>query len=271
VRRRSCLGACIGAAALSAAAVIASATVSAQARLPYGPIAADCDRACLSSLVDRYLAAVVAHDPHRLPLSADVRYTENDQLLPVGDGFWGTASAVGNYRQVFADPVAGQVSFMGSMREGNNPLLMTLRLRVQLGRITEIETTYFRQGGGGPNDIAGLDKAAPEPFWSEAIPAAQRASRYAVATRIHSRRYWLVDEERGVVFAYAIFDMAGTVTNLTLTNGQQVSMANFNRPSSIEVAEAFKIERGLIRAIEMVGGSVPYHFASAWQGGLSGR
>ncbi len=48
-------------------------------------------------------------------------------------------------------------------------------------------------------------------------------------------------------------------------------MANFNRPSGIEVTEAFRIENGMIRAIEMVGGSVPYHFRSAWEGGLSGK
>jgi len=312
--------------------------LSAQARLPHGPIAIDCARACLEGLIDQYLAAVVAHDPKRLPLSADVRYTENDQPLAIGDGFWGTATGIGGYRLIVADPMSGQVGFIGSMREGNNPLLMSLRLRVQLGRITEVETTYFRQGGGGPNDIAGLDKSTPEPHWTAAVPPGQRASRqqliavanayfegvqgndgkgyypftddcrrrengaltanaapnaklppggfdafalpcrkqlesgyYAVATRIHSRRYPVVDEERGIVFAYAMFDMAGTVKEITLTTGQTVSMANFNRPAGIEVTEAFKIENGLIRGIEMVGGSVPYHFRSAWEGGLSGK
>jgi hypothetical protein len=48
-------------------------------------------------------------------------------------------------------------------------------------------------------------------------------------------------------------------------------MANFNRPTSIHVSEAFKIENGLIRGIEMIGTSVPYHLNSPWQGGLSGK
>ena len=39
-------------------------------------------------------------------------------------------------------------------------------------------------------------------------------------------------------------------------------MAGFNRPSSIEVTEAFKIENGKIRRVEMVGSSVPYHLES---------
>ena len=47
---------------------------------------------------------------------------------------------------------------MGTMREAGAPLLMSLRLRVELGRITEIESVFFKPGGGGPNNIADMDK-----------------------------------------------------------------------------------------------------------------
>ena len=57
-----------------------------------GPIPLNCDRACLEGVMDQYLAAVVAHDPKRAPLSKDVKYTENDQVMKVGDGFWKTAA-----------------------------------------------------------------------------------------------------------------------------------------------------------------------------------
>src|SRR5690348_12729823 len=136
----------------------------ADAHLPAGPIPANCTRACLEDLVNQYLAAVVAHDPKRLPLSADVKYTEDDQVLNVGDGFWNTATGIGNYAHYFADPVTAQAGWMGTMKEQRGTLLMALRLRVQLGRITEIETSYFRMGGGGPNDIAAMDaRHSPEP------------------------------------------------------------------------------------------------------------
>src|SRR5271170_1770946 len=36
-----------------------------------------CDRQCLNGFVDQYLAALVAHDPSRLPLAKDVVFTEN--------------------------------------------------------------------------------------------------------------------------------------------------------------------------------------------------
>ena len=308
-----------------------------------GPIPLKCDRACLEKLVDQYLAAVVAHDPQRVPLSADVKYTENNQLLAVGDGFWKTAQGLGSYKHYFADPEFGQVAFMGTMREADTVLLLSLRLRVELGRITEIESVFFRPGGGGPNNIAGMDKAGKaEDVWFRSIPPAQRLSRaemiavadgyftglqkndgkgingtgtypftadchriengapttnvprppneapgtlnlfamdclsqfkmglYYVVQSIHHRRYPLVDAERGVVWAHAIFDQ-GTVNEGTLADGTRHRYPSFNRPSSILVTEAFLIEDAKIRRVEMIGPSVPYHMNSPWPGGLSGN
>ena len=102
-------------------------------------IPADCNRACLEALVNQYLDAVVAHDPKRLPLSADVKYTENEQVMDVGDGFWKTVTGRGNYNHYFADPVTGQAAWMGTMKEKAGVLLMALRPRTQSGRLTEIE------------------------------------------------------------------------------------------------------------------------------------
>jgi hypothetical protein len=327
--------------AIFALAVVWLALARAQAAT--GPIPLNCDRACLENLVNEYLAAVVAHDPKQLPFSQDVRYTENDQRMEIGDGFWKTAEAVGNYKHYFADPEFGQVAFMGTMREAGAPLLLSLRLRVELGRITEVESVYYRQGGGGPSGIADMDKPhQPEDFWFKKIPGPQRMSRqeliavadgyftglekndgkgingtgtypftndchriengapttnvprpagqspdvinafsmdclaqfklgfYFVVQSIHDRRYPVVDAERGIVWAHAVFDQ-GTVNEGVLSDGRKYSFKGFNRPSSILVTEAFLIENGKIRRVEMIGPSVPYHLNSAWPGGLSGR
>jgi hypothetical protein len=50
------------------------------------------DRACMTGLVDQYLAAVVRHDPVGLPLSPGVRFTENTAEIRIGDGLWVSAS-----------------------------------------------------------------------------------------------------------------------------------------------------------------------------------
>src|SRR5580704_189266 len=142
-----------------------------------GPISIDCDRACLEDLATQYFNALVAHDPTRLPLAKDVKYTENDQVLDIGDGFWGTVTQIGGYKHCFADTAAEQIGCMLTMHEGDHLVIMGMRLRVQLGRITEIETSYYRQGGGGPSNFEGYDKGTTEPIWFEKIPAEKRVSR----------------------------------------------------------------------------------------------
>jgi hypothetical protein len=333
---RSPIGAALAAAALVTGSFVAELSGS------VGPIPLDCNRACLEGVIDQYLAAVVAHDPKRLPLSADVKYTENNQLLEVGDGFWKTAQGIGNYRHVFTDPEFGQVAMMGTMIEAGAPILMSLRLRIELGRITEIESIYFKPGGGGPNNIAAMDTMGKaEDIWFRTIPPAQRLPRqqmiaiadayftglqkndgkgigntgtypftddchriengapttnvprppgqdpkvinlfsmdclsqfkaglYYVVQNIHHRRYPLVDQERGVVWAHCTFDQ-GTVNSGVLADGTKHSYPGFNRPSSILVSEAFLIENGKIRRVEMIGPSATYHITSPW-GGLSGN
>ena len=116
-----------------AASVAMVATFSGRIDASTGPIPLNCNRACLENLVDQYLAAVVAHDPKKMPFSADVKYTENYQVLQIEDGFWKTAQARGKYTHIFSAPEGGQVASMGTMIEADQPLLMSLRLRIELG------------------------------------------------------------------------------------------------------------------------------------------
>ncbi len=69
-----------------------------------------------------------------------------------GNAFWKTIEGLGSYRHVFADPESGQVAMMGTMREAGAALLMSVRLQIELGRITEIESIYYRQGKAGPRE-----------------------------------------------------------------------------------------------------------------------
>src|ERR1700690_3630924 len=126
--------------ALAIAGVVATTgSFSQHVRAATGPIPLNCNRACLEGVVDQFIAAMSAHDPKRLPLSEDVMYTENDQKLDVGDGFWKTVEGPGNYKHIFADPEFGQVAFMGTMREAGTPLLVSVRRRIALGGPRESE------------------------------------------------------------------------------------------------------------------------------------
>src|SRR5262249_44060658 len=122
-----------------------------------------CDRACLEGLVDQYLNAIVAHDPKMLPFANNVKFTENGVRLEVGDAHWKTTTAKGSYRLFVTDPEAGQVAFIGTIREeggGQNGTssALALRLKVANRQITEIETLVIRsttQAGGGARGAGG--------------------------------------------------------------------------------------------------------------------
>src|SRR5437660_12627289 len=47
-----------------------------------------CDRACLRTLLDRYLSAVIAHDPAAAPIVVGFRQTENAVNVRPGNGVW---------------------------------------------------------------------------------------------------------------------------------------------------------------------------------------
>ena len=156
-----------GALAVLALGLVGAAPAPARADPP--PIGAiDCDRACLQGMVDQYLAAVVAHDPNRLPLAPDARYTENGQELALGDGFWGTASGAGIYKHYFLDPRTDQAGFYGVLKENGQNVILALRLKLEGRRISEIETIVSRTGLGsaGPNGSANLEAMGkPDDVW----------------------------------------------------------------------------------------------------------
>jgi hypothetical protein len=134
-----------------------------------------CDRACLESFVAQYMDALIAHNPKKLPMTARVKNTEDGVRLDPGDGFWRSANGKGSYRLFVADPEAGQVAFIGTMREDpNNPVIIGIRLKVENRQVSEIENMVVRDALAATN----LEKwGAPNSVFLEAIPAAQRASR----------------------------------------------------------------------------------------------
>ena len=133
---------------------------------------ATCDRSCLDGLVNRYLDALVAHDPTQIPTTADVRFIENGVELPLGSALWKTASGRGTYTHYFADVTAGQAGFIGTMREHGKGLILVLRLAVSGQQVREIEQLAIRTG-----QVDEYEKLTPDPLWTAAVPASARSSR----------------------------------------------------------------------------------------------
>ncbi len=149
------------------------------ALLPFSSLAQNCDRGCLEALVDTYLDAVVANNPSAVPLSQDVRFTENGQQLEIGDGLWNTLKSKGTYRIFVADVPAQQVAFIGTIAEDHReeaketPSLLGLRLRVEDGVISEVEQFVARDAAAAER----VAKLSPRAAFTESVPPAERMSR----------------------------------------------------------------------------------------------
>jgi len=164
----------IGGFGFAAYATSADAKPQAGAAPGAAPAGAKCDYACLTGLVDQYLSALVAHDPTRLPVAPDVKFTENTIKLKLGDALWGTISGLGTYKIYFADPLTGQVGCECTIRENGTPAILVVRLKVVDSKITEVETVVRR----GAEPAENLEKLGhPNSVWLEAVTSSERTPR----------------------------------------------------------------------------------------------
>jgi hypothetical protein len=161
-----------------------------------------CDRTCLEGLISDYLNALAAHDPGNLPVTPDVKYVENDQVLELGTGEWLVAGPPGKYRHTFADPEAGQVAVITTITENNTSAIYIVRLRVdEDGAISEIETQITRDAAGAARYE---NMTRPEAVWLEPVPLAERVSRAKLIAQ--SNKYYSGMERNDPKGNYSFFD-----------------------------------------------------------------
>jgi hypothetical protein len=152
---------------------------------------AACDRACLDGMLGRFLDAVVAKDPARAPLAIGFRQTQNSVLTPAGTGAWQTVTAIGPVQRLYFDPVTGNAAFFGTVTDGGQPAVASLRLRVENGAITEGEWHIAHQGdpgisGEGSDVLFDADKLIASPPPERVVPQAERQPRDALVRIVNS-------------------------------------------------------------------------------------
>jgi hypothetical protein len=124
--------------------MITTAVLSASLTLSSCVYAQECDRECLIDLADRYVAAIVAHDPGQVRLSPGLITVENLERIEPGEGLWKSASAPPESFVIHVpDPVSQQVGYLGVMTEDQEgkqvPVEVGFRLKLKRGEITEAE------------------------------------------------------------------------------------------------------------------------------------
>jgi len=133
-----------------------------------------CDRDCLIKMADDYAAALVAHDPSKVPLAANAMSVENAKKIGRGEGLWHSASAVPTTFQIHvADPVSQQVGLMAMMEVDGKPALVGIRLKREGGRIVEAE--HMVAGNLSPPALANLQ--APRAGLLRPVPEEYADSR----------------------------------------------------------------------------------------------
>ncbi|MBN1905550.1 MAG: hypothetical protein JW927_10665 [Deltaproteobacteria bacterium] len=135
-------------------------------------------RADLVNIMDKYLAALVSHDPAAIPIAEDVKIVQNTKPTPIGEGLWKTASALPTDFKIYvADPKEERVAFMGVMESEGKPVLLGARLKLIDGEIKEIDhmVSPAVSAMAGNTVPEGLKK--PRPALVEKLPDTQKTPR----------------------------------------------------------------------------------------------
>jgi hypothetical protein len=168
----------------------------------FGPASAAtprCNSACLDHMVDRYLAALVAHNPKLVPIAPHAKFVENLERKRPGEGLWTTASAVPTTFKIYVpDPVSEQVGFIGVMQENGKPIELGLRLKIRHGEITEMEHLIARNLR--PTSLGNLVR--PREQFLEVVPPKERSPR-AKMLRIATSYYTAIVTSNGSAAPFA--------------------------------------------------------------------
>ena len=207
-------------AALSLFALAMTGGVAPAAAAPQAAASARCDRACLSGLITRYVDALLAGDPATLPLAQRFRFTEDSAELKLGEGLWKSVTGKGGFRQDYIDTTKQIAAAHIELREGKNPVLFSLVLHVEGGRIAGIETMVQRFNPSSrfqPKVLGSPIKGMNDP-----VPANRRQSREAMIR-----------------------------TALTYTEGLRVG--NFTDGGTPFATDTYRVENGMVTAGEGCG------------------
>jgi hypothetical protein len=102
--------------------------------------------AYLDSYADRYFELLASGGHDKLPTAPGVVFSENGQVLRLGQGLWGTATGAASTRAVtVADTERGEIATWGMVSEAGQDSILGLRLKVGgEDLISEIDTFVVR-------------------------------------------------------------------------------------------------------------------------------
>lgn len=201
-----------------------------------------CDSACLTDIAQQYLRDVVTQDPSQLPWAAQVRHTENNVGMQIGDGFWGAGPGTQGAGLIIADPESGNVVWYGITTEHGQAAYHGIRLKVAGRTISEVESYLGREGT--PDLFGPVDSHELPQVFTQNISAAARSPRERMVALVdgyfNSRQL-----NDGQLFT-SISAQCEQVTNgVTVTRGEHWAA---------QVAQGCKaqLEQGLFKPVDRI-------------------
>jgi len=256
-----------------------------------------CDRACLRTLLDRYLAAVVNHDPKAAPLVVGFRQTENAINVSPGGGVWKTVTALGKMQRRYFDEVSGQAGYYGLIEEGDSVALATVRVRIENRKVTEAEwylarandpgLSGARQPGRPPANLLNPEYLIANPPPDRVVPRAQRLSRDELVSVVNSYFDAITSHDGSVALTHPgcgraengspapagrflpPANAAATATGPASTNDCVSGLANFNLSMVVArriplVDQEAQVVLGMAVFIRRPGSPTPRNVFSEW-------
>ena len=159
-----------------------------------------CDRDCLVGIMDGYMNAIFKHDPKLAPpLALDVRMTENTGVMDVGEGvLWRFQVEPTSFKIYVADPVSGQVAEQARLKIGGRDALVAVRLKVDRGKIQEIEQLYDRNINAAAVPLL----TTPLPILTTDVPPERRNTR-DLLIRAANSYFDALEGDNGKIAAFA--------------------------------------------------------------------
>jgi len=153
-----------------------------------------CDRTCLTGYVDAWFNGLISNTTSGVPLAANVKISQNNQLTDLGGTFWDSASET-IYRWDIADPTQGDTGTEAIiLNSDGSKTMLIVRLKVTNGAISEIETIKANQGDAdrlwGPDQLTSVS-----PHLQLSIRTAEQDSHYALIAAAEG--YWRAFQTNG--------------------------------------------------------------------------
>ncbi|MCL6249695.1 hypothetical protein M3P36_01345 [Altererythrobacter sp. KTW20L] len=216
--------------AISALALAAALPTAALAQAPGEPSAVldtSCLYDCLIAAVRGHMTALEARNYANLPLAADVMFTENNVVLPVGQGLWRTVVEVDDNGLAVADETTGHAAWFGSVRENGHAAFYAVRIHVEGGLIDEIESVVHRRTSL-PAPFGDWENMEHFAEFYEVLPEEERRPRERMLA-IADAYFDTVELNDGQVFAPFSEDCSRLENGISTTApepGAQASAAN---------------------------------------------